>query len=394
MGLAEFSSAGMILRVPGLADGERGGQFWLVPEMTESARRWTGFVCPHCRFVFRAQTNQNGQGVICPSCNRVLKIPTPEEHALPLVVPLSAKSLETSKKRKRHGSRKGLAAEDRWDRQKPTENRNETRQMAWMLGGGGVLLALVIVGVLRALTGGASSPVAQNPAPQSPPTQESPPAKQELTDKAFIAAAEPLANSFLSATTIEQILPLVRDPEAARPRILSRFPDGKIEPRRMTEFNAKANVLREGKALSVEVLYNGGVQDTMSFFQTPEGLKIDWESWMAWSELPWEEFLSSKPKEGKVFRAVHSAVEYYNFGFSNEREWQSYRIISADGEHSVYGYVPRDSPLDKKLRLSPDVKVARSTLLLKFPLDFDSRNQVLITDLLANGWVLDTKPEP
>lgn len=365
-----------------------------MPEVTESARRWTGFVCPHCRFVFRALTNQDGHGVICPSCNRVLKIPTPEEHALPLVVPLPAKPLEPSKKRKRRGSRKELAAEDRWDRQKPTEKRNDTCQMAWMLGGGGVLLALVIFGVLRALTGGESSPVAQSLTPESPSTQKSPPAKQELTDKAFLAAAEPLANTFLSATTIDQILPLVSDPEAARPRILGRYPDGKIEPRRMTEFNVKADVLREGNTLSVDVSYDGLAQDTMSFFQTPEGLKIDWESWMAWSEMPWEEFLSSKPKEGKVFRAVHSAVEYYNFGFSNEREWQSYRIISADGEHSVYGYVPRDSPLDKKLRLSPDVKVARSTLLLKFPSDFDSRNQVLISDLLATGWVIDTKPEP
>ena len=51
---------------------------------------------------------------------------------------------------------------------------------------------------------------------------------------------------------------------------------------------------------------------------TPQGLKVDWESWAGWSEISWEKFLSMKPVSEHVFRVTLSAVDYYNFGFADE----------------------------------------------------------------------------
>jgi uncharacterized protein YbaR (Trm112 family) len=61
-----------------------------VPATQESARRWSGYVCPDCRFVFRVPRDHDGKGLICPSCRRLLRIPGPDDTPPPLLAPLRA----------------------------------------------------------------------------------------------------------------------------------------------------------------------------------------------------------------------------------------------------------------------------------------------------------------
>ena len=56
-----------------------------MPDTMESARRWSGYVCPDCRFVFRVPRDHDGKGIVCPSCRRMLKIPTALDVAPPLL---------------------------------------------------------------------------------------------------------------------------------------------------------------------------------------------------------------------------------------------------------------------------------------------------------------------
>jgi len=80
-------------------------------------------------------------------------------------------------------------------------------------------------------------------------------------------------------------------------------------------------------------------------------------------------------------------VDYYNFEFSDERKWQSYQLRSPDGQHVVYGYVKRDSSADKELRPAEKNSGNLVTVSLKFPVGETSKNQVLIEQILADGWV-------
>lgn len=390
---AELSSARINLLIPGLADRRRSGQGWCVPDTLESARRWTAFVCPDCRFIFRVPREHDGRGVVCPSCRRLLKIPLADDPHPALVVPLKTSSSDLVKKRKRRSGQSARTTEDQWSHHEPGGGRRESRQMFWMLAGGGTLFVLVVAFVLKAMLGGSPSPAATHAAVDATtPAAEVIPASVHLSDADFLSAAEPLARAFLTAGKVDALLPLVRHPETTRPRILSYYPDGKIDAPGMASFNTRFDVTRQGAALSVLVRTDDMFEKQLSFFPTAEGLKIDWESWVGWSDIPWEKFLAEKPQDAAMFRVVLSPVEYYNFGFTDDRKWQSYRLISPDGEHSIYGYVERGLPLDLSLRLSPDIKQANLTLLLKFPPNKNSHNQVLITQILAEGWVLDTEP--
>ena len=269
--------------------------------------------------------------------------------------------------------------------------------MSGMLVLGSLLLVLAIGGLLFAMLRG-RQPVSVTvplPAVASPPQADAAAAvRSEMDDAAFLKAAEPLAGKFLTATRVEDVLPLVREPQRAEPRLRAMFPDGHIEAPGLDAFNTQAAVVRNGGILSVQVRTRAFEEKALSFVSTPQGLKIDWEAWAAWSEMPWDEFLTAKPVEPVLFRVVLSPVDYYNFAFSDDRKWRSYRLVSPDGEHALYAYVERGTLLDSRLLPSPDVKQLPMTLRLAFPPGADARNQVLVRELLAEGWALENEPSP
>jgi hypothetical protein len=363
----------------------------------ESARRWSGFVCPDCRFVFRVPREHDGRGVVCPSCRRLLKIPLPDEVVPPLVMPLPSNPSSKEGKKRRKGKSRRRTEHD-WENTghgSGHSSRRTRRQMTWMLVGGAALFALIVAGVVMImLNGGKALPVVTPPVVQLPAQQHGKAADATLSDVAFLAAAELMAGKFLSATTIAELLPLVRNPQSAEPRLRSMYPDGKIAAPGMETFNTTREVVRHGQSMTVKIRTSEMDEKPLAFFITPEGLKIDWESWIGWSEMPWDEFMATKPVSAKLFRVWLSPVDYYNFGFTDDLKWQSCLFESPDGEHSLYGYVERGSVLDNRLRPSPDVKKTPFTVTLSFPENATSRNQVLVGKVLAEGWTIETEESP
>ena len=132
----------------------------------------------------------------------------------------------------------------------------------------------------------------------------------------------------------------------------------------------------------------------ISFVETADGLKVDWEAWVGWSEMPWSEYKSKRPAEPKVFRVVVKPSEYYNRDFSDEVKWKSFRIESPDGLESMYGYADAASELAARLKPPSDTGVMMVVLRLRFPESATSGEQVLIDEILAEGWVLESEGAP
>ena len=145
-------------------------------------------------------------------------------------------------------------------------------------------------------------------------------------------------------------------------------------------------------AVSVVQLRNGAYKLREIHLIKRDGrLKVDWDSWAGWSEMSWKEFRAKKPVEPVLFRVQLSGVEYFNFGFSDDREWSSYRLDSRDGMEFLYGYVPRTGDLDQRLRPADPGEKTKWVLKLKFPPDASRDNQVLIDSVVAEGWLVEPK---
>lgn len=343
----------------------------------------------------------------------MLKIPTAGDRPPPLVVPLRTPPREevtveavsmTDGRRRKRKSRRG--EDHSWDRSSGAgrhSHRRERTQMFWWLAGGSALFVSIIGAVLLAMNGSskpsASAPETVRPLASPAHSQDTSALKpagnpQELGDNELVLQAEPLARKFLEAKSVNELLPLVRNPLVAESRMKTAYPDGTVIPVGLSQFNPDGEIGRVRDHFSTKVIDKEYRTKDMCFFQTPDGLKIDWESWVAWSDVPWARFLAEKPEKPETFRVVLSPVDYYNADFRDEEKWRSYRLSPPDNDKPVYGYVPRDSELDGRLRLPTDVESANLTLRLRFPADSRSGNQVLIDGQVSDSWVLETEPSP
>jgi hypothetical protein len=330
-----------------------------------------------------------------------MRIPSSRDVPPPLFAPVSEESPEDvvgqgrPKKNKRRRGKKASGAKDHSWEQAPQSSRirrGENSKMQMMLVAGGLLFAAIVAGMLVPMLTSKPPVVSAIEKPADviadviAKVVEVAPVAQR-TAASILSEAEPLAKKFLEATAVDEVLAIVRNPGVAEARMREYYPDGKIEPAGLSKFNSGSGIITKGKLVSVPVITRDHGEKALGFVETPEGLKIDWESWVGWSELPWEKFLSTKPTTGQVFRVILSPVDYYNFGFSDDFKWQSYRLESPGKENGIYGYVERGSELDKRIRPNADEKEVMLTLSLKFPLDPKSSSQVAIEKFICSGWV-------
>jgi hypothetical protein len=67
--------------------------------------------------------------------------------------------------------------------------------------------------------------------------------------------------------------------------------------------------------------------------------------------------------------------------------------MPASREPVLYGYAERGTPLNSMLTPPSDVKTLLLTLKLRFPKDAETKNQVIIDSIVAEGWVIEEGEE-
>jgi hypothetical protein len=330
----------------------------------------------------------------------MLRIPTSLNTPPPLIAPRRAVDesaregkLRGSKnrRRKKAGSAENLA----WEAE-PRSSRAENNgkdQTGLLLIGGVAMLVLVAAGVFLAMSGGIKpiihsvGQVAEPPAAVRNPDESVIPPAARRSEAALLTEAEPLARRFLEATTVEELLTLVRNPAVAEARMRGFYPGGMVEAPGMQSLDSGAGLSVRDKLVSLAVRTRDFEEKSLAFIDTPQGLKIDWESWVGWSDISWKEFMATKPTSGHVFRVILAPVDYYNFEFTDDQKWQSYRLESPDHEHSLYGYAEKGTVLNGRILTDKDTKSINLMLSLKFPAGATSNNQVEIERFVAEGWV-------
>jgi hypothetical protein len=369
--------------------------------MTEN-RRWNAYVCPACRLVFKFPEGAKDRGARCPACQQVLQIPDQHSSAIepiPEHPPSSKEPEKIRKRRKRNRPKENFS----WEKESgPKLVRKGGRKRGTPVF---MILSLLVTGALLAwflltqnnnnspqISVTAEAPVVT---PPKPSTKAEPAEPDYLKiDPNFITEAEELAGKFLSAQSVEELRGLVRNPDVTIPRIMKLHPDGKIDMGGLHDFNPTEQISKSGEFISVSVRTKDFADRTMIFAETPEGIRIDWESWVAWCEMGWEEFMAAKPTTETLFRVKLNKTNYYNFNFTDEKKWKSYILLSYDETQRIYGYVENDSQTAKEIAESLGPKDSFFTLSLKFSKNAETNNQVIIERVISDGWVVPNTPPP
>ena len=123
--------------------------------------------------------------------------------------------------------------------------------------------------------------------------------------------------------------------------------------------------------------------------RTPAGIRVDWESFTGQGEMSWDDFLAQRPSTPVLMRVSLQPEDYYNRDFPNSATHACFRLASRGDTHLLYGYVPRGQLVHTQLvartRINPR---SLPTVRLRFLPDATSQDQVEITELVADGWLV------
>jgi len=382
-------------------------------------RRWDAYVCPACRLVFRIPSDHDGKGVVCPSCRRLLKLPGEDDNVPPLVVHSGGDTAkaggesdggEVRKSRRRH-RRHGEAVPD-WESGAKAAGGGAGAEFRgiWLWVAFGVVLVLVVFGgLLRYFsssgdgTGDVASgeeEVAMAPmeirelginmgdSETSVSAADDELARQVAGDPVeVLVGAESVARKFVAARSVEELLPLVRKRAEVEPKIRAWYRKHPFEDVKLDEFGVRRGVVFFNGLAMVVVRTSDFKDRNMVVEKTGDGFKVDWESWVGWSEMSWKQLREIRPTEPKLFRVFAKQGKYYNFVFFDDAEWRCYQLDSPDKKNFIFGYVKRRSKLDMELAKVGNVPIAL-TLMIRFPENAPADNQVFIDSIVADGWVI------
>lgn len=202
---------------------------------------------------------------------------------------------------------------------------------------------------------------------------------------------------FLSAATIDEASALVRHPEVTKPRMQAWYsPANPLKPRSVLEFHDRSaeQTIDGVDFLMVTMELDDHTSRSIAVEKQPDGtFLVDWESFVFWSEPRWPEFLSKEPDGSHNFRVTVQIDNYFNFGYADAKQWFCYKLEDPDRWATCWGYSSIDSEPGMKInrmirrQLQQGQNQVKAILKLKFEPGGKGRNQVLIEDVVQDGWV-------
>ncbi len=197
-----------------------------------------------------------------------------------------------------------------------------------------------------------------------------------------------LVERFLAAKTVGELLESTRRDPVLEEKIRKYYRTHELTPVIPKEVASGGRILKTRNYWAVDVVMPDTSVKPITVERVESGYVVDWESWVGYSEMSWEELRQLRPREPVLFRVLCSPVQYYNYGFSDDRKWRSYRLESPDRKHTFYGYVERLSAQERGLTRH-DVRadqVLAFILRIRFT-DDSGPDQVIIDEVVNSGWV-------
>lgn len=406
-------------------------------------RVWNAFVCQDCRGIFRIPSDYEGKGVVCPCCDRMLRIPRageslpalvqssdtsesntkPQEYApneparsMEEIEPVDAPAIPDAteeetplastppaqsgewRRRRKHRDRSKDAESD-WQ-QESGQKRSFSRKVPVLWWWGTAALALAIVTAVMVALLQENPKKFNSTAVQSvhstpivlPVAEAKTPDADTLLHLTRLNEGYAAIEKFFAADRIESLLPLLRPIDGLEEKVrrFYRPEEFKMLPMDGIE-KSTAQFLAGHQALQVQILLENLPPRTITLIRLGDVYRVDWESWVGWSEMDVASLKRIKPTQLTEVRVVVERVSYYNYDFpsSGESQWQSYRLTFAHSDEVIHGYIERSSPVSDEMQIASDQTSRPMTLRIRYRDATSHSSQVLIDSVVADGWVTD-----
>lgn len=405
----------------------------------KSAIRWIPYQCPSCFGLFRAKREDVGELGRCPGCEARLLIPEPKKSVKPSEEKTEEQGAEVASKKdyavaevveqteedfsntdweNKPRKRKRFAGDQSekidWEEEVTTEGTKSG--ISWLMIVSVLMIAVLAVAVgayyikSKSSSGGGSkdhlvlqaeSMVSENAVRQESMTAAS--AKEDDFARELIERFDDFdpgkireaIQKFLAATNIEEKVKFSRGGEATVEKMRNYYEEETIPDEGFRSMDITKVVYR-GNFISTFVRLNDFLDYPIVLEKiSPDDYLIDWESWVGYGEKNVDQLLLTKPTDPLLVRVVVSRENYYNYSFSDDREWLSLKLNFRNQERGLWAYVKRDSDVGETFKVyGVEVESRPLMLKIKYPPNARAKDQVIVTEILSDGWVdMENKEE-
>ncbi len=218
---------------------------------------------------------------------------------------------------------------------------------------------------------------------------KSTPSVQEVEDlnfKQIVAAGERIADQLMAVEGVDQLIPLCYEGESMEGRIKRYYNFETLDFAKIRKVNSSSvRRFKNGFSLMCE-MDDYSVKALDVIYQEGEAF-LDWETWVAYSEMKPKTFMKEMPNEPVLFRVFVKPSNYYNHDFADDEVWVPFQIIFSDNETRVTGYCKRNSEVANQMNLSENSDtLVPMTLKISYPEGSAKESQVLIDEVVQTSW--------
>lgn len=212
--------------------------------------------------------------------------------------------------------------------------------------------------------------------------------KQDKTEQ-----ARKVLTAFLGADTVDALLPTVAYRPLVEEQLRAYYAGHPLVALRATEIVAIEDPLSPPDSTVLQLTLSSGRQ-VRAYVLAPDErhLGVDWPSFVALSDMEWNQFLASRPGTPAQFRMLAETGDWYANGFADANKLFCLKLINPTDPRAepFFAYTERSGVLGQQVE---SLMRGRSgpvplTLRLKFRPNNEAENQGVLDSLVSSSWVI------
>jgi hypothetical protein len=219
-------------------------------------------------------------------------------------------------------------------------------------------------------------------------------------ESAWKNQARKVAQRFLEAPTVDQLLPFTRRAHLYQNVMQQYHASNDPLPLggTMTEFYYPTQSTNGDRLAMFLFMDSAGKSRPLVVAETAEGIRVDWPSLSGYGELSIKEFLELRPTEATLLHVSAAQADYFNYEFSDRKEFLCLQLQDVNQANHFYGFLSRklahQHPEISRLKAVPVRAITNDphpqgiTIRARFPKQARSSNHVEITEFICLGWYL------
>ena len=221
-------------------------------------------------------------------------------------------------------------------------------------------------------------------------------ARQDKEDaRDIVAAMTTTLQGYTSASTIEEMLPFVREPERVEPLMRDFYQKHPLLPLENGELLSSFAIPLESSSFVILTAAFPDLPNRIYLAEVKNDLQIqiDWESDACYQPVEIADYIAERPTAPVDLRVFANPDNFYVYEFSDSEKYQCLKLTFRDNDEVLFGYTERGSVTDKqlarhfqKVRQSGGRQPEPLYLKVRFLENTKSQRGVLIEEFIAPRW--------